>query len=694
MILLLTGFSGMNNLFSQRSGKTGFEAMAHPETLPFLYPDGVQTRQFISYDASGDNEDFSFNEAWVKYIDSNGEYVIFEATGPGCLYRQQMNAWGYIEVDGMKISLNNQLGTSRSDARIKYYFDYETEPTIDAHFDEFFTGKIPPYDTSFVYFDKQSRFSISYYPMTFEKNLKITVVPENLKFITATHSNDFYQGPLKWFQYTYLSYPEGYNTESHSNNEKHKSTITNSWKSLGNDPKQTIADKKISEEYKIPAGKSVTVLDYTGKGSVSSLKLKLKPYNQKTFSKLNLKIYWDGDKKPAVDLPICYFFGGGGIEYPAIDTIISEKTLTTLFYGFDGKAGSFYSYWPMPFWESARIVITNNSHINLKSLETEVLISSEDAYHYSREECAHFYVKQTNDYDSGNEYYSNSFEETGRGHVVGIMFYSDKYNMDGDENTYIDDSQTPQMHGDGTEDDHNQAWGGGPAIQPLWGGLINGFQGSYRIYLNDSYVFNKNIKMVHEYSNCCARNSHVPGGKTDVTVFYYKSPFGANLELTDELDIGNSLSEEKHKFKNKHQTGIERITQGYDGYEQNYDHAVFNDDGRSNKGYSEFTVSINPDNNGVKIRKRINRFNNGIQTAEVYIDGQKCQNLWHIVSNSQSPKSSYSPQFDGWYDADFEVHPRYTKGKKEIRIRIRYVDYAKLGNPINEFYYWIYSYKR
>ena len=259
VFLLLTGFLGMINLFSQRSGKTGFEAMAHPETLPFLYADGVQTRQFITYDASGDNEDFSFNEAWVKYIDSNGEYVIFDAPGPGCLYRQQMNAWGYIAVDRMKISINNQLGTPRSDARIKYYFDYETEPTIDAHFDEFFTGKTPPYDSSFVYFDKQNRFSISYYPMTFEKNLKITVVPANLNFINSSHTNNYFHGPLKWFQYTYLTYPEEYNIESHSNNEKNKSTILNSWKNLGSDPKKTVADKRISKAYTIPAGDSVTV---------------------------------------------------------------------------------------------------------------------------------------------------------------------------------------------------------------------------------------------------------------------------------------------------------------------------------------------------------------------------------------------------------------------------------------------------
>ena len=37
--------------------------------------------------------------------------------------------------------------------------------------------------------------------------------------------------------------------------------------------------------------------------------------------------------------------------------------------------------------------------------------------------------------------------------------------MDGDEFTYIDGSRTPQIHGDGTEDDHNQGYGGGKLIR-------------------------------------------------------------------------------------------------------------------------------------------------------------------------------------------------------------------------------------
>jgi len=59
------------------------------DPLPFL-PAGVQTHQFCSYDRAGDNYDANY---FPLYTETNGECVIFDAMGPGCLYRQQMNIW-------------------------------------------------------------------------------------------------------------------------------------------------------------------------------------------------------------------------------------------------------------------------------------------------------------------------------------------------------------------------------------------------------------------------------------------------------------------------------------------------------------------------------------------------------------------------------------------------------------------------
>lgn len=174
--------------------------------------------------------------------------------------------------------------------------------------------------------------------------------------------------------------------------------------------------------------------------------------------------------------------------------------------------------------------------------------------------------------------------------------------MDGDEFTYIDDSRTPQIHGSGTEDDHNQGWAGRAYQKPLWGGLVNGYDGAYRIYLSDCYVFNKNILISYEYS--LMKSKLVNGGKTDVITFYYKSRVSSNLFLTDEIDVGNHFSEQQHQYVVRKLTWKGKVKDDYDGYERNLDYA-FN-------GSSKFSVAIDGNNKGVKLCKRINRNSNGV----------------------------------------------------------------------------------
>ena len=58
------------------------------ELLPILRSDEQSTHQFCSYDRAGDNYDFDY---FPLYMESNGECVIFDAFGPGCLCRLHMN---------------------------------------------------------------------------------------------------------------------------------------------------------------------------------------------------------------------------------------------------------------------------------------------------------------------------------------------------------------------------------------------------------------------------------------------------------------------------------------------------------------------------------------------------------------------------------------------------------------------------
>jgi len=168
---------------------------------------------------------------------------------------------------------------------------------------------------------------------------------------------------------------------------------------------------------------------------------------------------------------------------------------------------------------------------------------------YDKNKTGYFFAKRTVDSDPDTLGFRDvAFKESGRGHVVGITFFTDGYDMDGDEFTYIDDSRSPQIHGNGTEDDHDQGWAGRAYQKPLWGALVNGYNGAYRLYLNDSYIFYKDILITHEYS-LMKKKKFANGGKTDILVFYYKSPLGSNLKLTDKIDVGNHFSEQQHNYK-------------------------------------------------------------------------------------------------------------------------------------------------
>jgi hypothetical protein len=179
------------------------------------------------------------------------------------------------------------------------------------------------------------------------------------------------------------------------------------------------------------------------------------------------------------------------------------------------------------------------------------------------------------------------------------------------------------------------------------------------------------------------------GGTTDVTIFYYKSAAGPNLQLSDEIDVGNHFSETAHGYRVTDQTWQGFRTDDYDGYERRRDYGRYSDDGRAYRGSSRFNVAVDPANQGVRLRKRINRNENGVQTAEVFVDGVKVGRPWHVVTLARSPGKD---DLDGWFDTDFEIPAALTRGKSRLAIEIRFTGSPQKGE-INEYYWWIYSYR-
>lgn len=656
----------------------GFDAMKSPEAMPLLHAAGTVTKQALAFDQSGKNNDGNYRKAFVQYVDKNGEAVIFDEYGPGCLYRQQMNVW--VGYGGPTLLLFNPDVTN---ARIKYYFDDEPQPRFNVSMDDLFGARREPFTAPFTFQDdgtfpipprydiNRGRFSIMYYPLTFKKRLKITFVPEkNWDFRGTT-----------WYQNTFLIYPKGTEVESWSNTALDCREVRKQWNNVGTDPKPTEGNRVLTQKVSVGKGQTKTLFELKGQGSIASLKLNLKPFTKETFFNTRLQMYWDGADTPAVDLPLGYFFGGGGKDYEIADDVWQKK-LASLFFGYDCKTGDLYAYWPMPYWKSARVVLKNESSQSIRSLACEVQYKDASVLAYPAGKTGYFHAKCTVDTDDKTTPFTTAFHETGRGHVVGILFFTEGYDMDGDEFTYIDGSRTPQIHGSGTEDDHNQGWAGTAYQKPLWGALTNGYASAYRVYMNDNYIFNKDITINYEYSKC---KGWPKGGDSDVTVFYYKAAAPDVLKLTDELDVANAASEQAHNYAISQQTSLKTVSSAYDGYEQKIDYDTLTDAGRGHCGYSEFVMKIDSKNSGVKLRKRLNRSGNGVQTVRVLVDGEDT-GMWHFV------QSSYAPVSQSWVEYDYEIPARYTSGKSSLRIRLEYVPSDGNNGEVNEYYYWAYCY--
>lgn len=641
----------------------GFKTMEHPELLPFWLPDGTQVRQFISYDPSGGNSSNYFTN-WRRYLDSNNETVIFDEYGPGCLYRQQMNIW------------HSSLSGS---ARIKYYFDDESTPRLNMTLNAFFGYNqvyTAPFNPPLTHFDdrpayhKDSNFAICYYPFPFQKRLKITI----------DRTTD---AGACWFQYTYLRYPTASEVQTWAGTGEDSAIVRNQWNNLGSDPKDPTGNVTVTNSYAINNGSSATVLDLSGRGSIASMKFTMNPWDNNTFTKTKLKIYWDNSGTPAVDMSLGSFLGGGG---DTLGKTVYNMNFKNLFYGYNYSSKYFYCYWPMPYWSRARVVVENNSGENITSFNVDVKYKPSAAYNYPSGQAGYFHAKRTIESAPDDAYYSNAFEDFGRGKVIGLIMFSSGFNVDGDEFTYIDDTNTPSIHGDGTEDDHNQGWGGSNYQKPLWGGLINGYDGGYRTYYNEQYIYDRHIKITYEHSNLGSQT----GQKTDFIIWYYKKDpgegFSGNLKLTDQLNVGDTASETAHSYTINTQTQLVTTNSNYDGLEQNVMHLPCNDSGRYFKGFSQFVAAIDAGNNGVLLRRRLNRYNDNVQKADVYVDGARVtEGPWYFCDLNPTSNQAFA-------DSNFAIPKSYTQGKSSITVRVQYLDAKDTTNGINEYYYWVYSY--
>ena len=107
------------------------------------------------------------------------------------------------------------------------------------------------------------------------------------------------------------------------------------------------------------------------------------------------------------------------------------------------------------------------------------------------------------------------------------------------------------------------------------------------------------------------------------------------------------------------------------------DQTTVTDNGRAFKGKVNFSVTIDPANQGIRLARRIDY---GIcdQKGAVYINGVSAGE-WYTAGGSGGGM---------FYDPVFDVPANLTAGRSKLDIEVRFVSSC---NDWNEFYYWVYS---
>ena len=258
------------------------------------------------------------------------------------------------------------------------------------------------------------------------------------------------------------------------------------------------------DNFNVPPGGTHTLLDTKGPGVITHIWITFlgpepqgwAPQGSANHQELMLRMFWDGNPRPAVEAPVGDFFAncfGQRSEVISLPVIVEG-------------GDSYNSFWRMPFRKSARIEIENQSQKPLSLLYFNIDWIQLDTL---PENTPYFYAQYRQEYPvrSGQDYLI--LETTGKGHfvgaVLGVRMRSPAWFGEGDEKIYINGEKTPSIWGTGTEDYFLSAWGLQTTSTPYFGvpffdyRTIGGHVSSYRWHLHDPIVFNSSIKVTLEH---------------------------------------------------------------------------------------------------------------------------------------------------------------------------------------------------
>lgn len=268
-----------------------------------------------------------------------------------------------------------------------------------------------------------------------------------------------------------------------------------------------------NDRINIHPGETAEIVNVEGPGVISRIWVTIDSRDPHYLRRILLRMYWDGEEEPSVEVPIGDFFGSG-FEY---------KHHTPMFVGM--SSGGYYSYFPMPFNKKARIEVVNQTGEEIYAFYYQV------NYHKLNEplpdDVGYFHAQWNRDIRTDYEGNYVALSAQGEGQFVGLNYSGQSYNkslfyLEGDEMIYVDGEEFPSTYGTGLEDYFTSGWyfKNGEFDAP-YHGLVHldslGRVTAYRHHILDAIPFKEGIDVTLEHGH---GNEQVADFST--TAFWYQ----------------------------------------------------------------------------------------------------------------------------------------------------------------------------
>ncbi len=301
---------------------------------------------------------------------------------------------------------------------------------------------------------------------------------------------------------------------------------------------------KVSPSVIIKAKSTFTLADIDGPGAIQHIWLTCHPNMWRYFI---LRMYWDGEQQPSVEVPVGDFFCNGWCERSNVNSLPVAVN----------PAGGMNSYWEMPFRKSAKITMENIA-------EDDAVLYYQIDYTLTEvpEDMAYFHAQwRRSNPLKYKEVHTIVDGVKGRGHYVGTYLAwqvnSNNWWGEGEIKFYLDgDQDFPTICGTGTEDYFGGAWnwehpqgqygtystaflGMHQVIKP--DGLYRANQrfGMYRWHIMDPIRFEEDLRVTIQALGWRSGGRYLPlqDDISSVAYWYQAEPHAAYPQLPGKDDL-------------------------------------------------------------------------------------------------------------------------------------------------------------